>query len=270
MKNKTLAALLAFFFGFLGVHRFYLGQIGLGILYIFLPGISFILSFIDFISFLSMDEEVFDVKYNRDFIEVGHRMENHRPSFRRKSRFQAEQLKSYDDRNYREAPPKRQRTRRSNPRPSNAPRRSMKMTNPYKKSGIQKYKDFDYDGAINDFKKSLAIEEKDKATHFNIACAYSLNEEEESAFFHLGKAVEYGFTDFNRLQTHDALAYLRIQNGWQAFVKAGYRQNNDLDLPTETQRTDLLEQLRQLGELREKGLLTPEEFNAQKRKLLDP
>lgn len=34
MKNKTVAALLAFFFGGLGIHKFYLGQVGWGIIYV--------------------------------------------------------------------------------------------------------------------------------------------------------------------------------------------------------------------------------------------
>lgn len=44
MKNKTFAALLAFFFGGIGLHKFYLGQIGQGFVYVifcwtFIPAI---------------------------------------------------------------------------------------------------------------------------------------------------------------------------------------------------------------------------------------
>lgn len=69
MKDKVAAALLAFFLGGFGAHRFYLGQTGKGILYLvfcwtLIP--SFI-AFIDFIVFLTMSKENFDLKYNQPF-----------------------------------------------------------------------------------------------------------------------------------------------------------------------------------------------------------
>ena len=66
MKNKTTAAILAFFLGAFGVHRFYLGKIGQGFAYLLLcwTGIPGIIAFIDFIIFLTMAEEKFNEKYN--------------------------------------------------------------------------------------------------------------------------------------------------------------------------------------------------------------
>lgn len=68
MKNKIVAALLAFFVGGFGVHRFYLGQTGRGILYLlfcwtFIPGF---IAIIDCISLLLMDDKRFDRLYNKD------------------------------------------------------------------------------------------------------------------------------------------------------------------------------------------------------------
>jgi TM2 domain-containing membrane protein YozV len=68
MKNKTTAALLAFFLGWLGIHRFYLGQGGLGILYFFTLGLFGFGALIDFIVFLTMSEPNFDLKYNRAYL----------------------------------------------------------------------------------------------------------------------------------------------------------------------------------------------------------
>lgn len=66
MKDKNIAAVLAFFLGTFGIHRFYLGQIYLGIIYCFLAmtGISAVLGFIDAIILFSMPQEKFDGKYN--------------------------------------------------------------------------------------------------------------------------------------------------------------------------------------------------------------
>ena len=66
MKNKTTAAILAFFLGGIGIHRFYLGQGGLGILYFIFcwTFVPMVISFIDFIIFLTMDEKAFNDKYN--------------------------------------------------------------------------------------------------------------------------------------------------------------------------------------------------------------
>ncbi|OOE18017.1 TM2 domain-containing protein [Bacillus subtilis] len=65
-KNKIVAALLAFFLGGLGIHKFYLGRVGQGILYILFcwTGIPSIIAFIEFIIFLCGSEEGFDQKYN--------------------------------------------------------------------------------------------------------------------------------------------------------------------------------------------------------------
>jgi TM2 domain-containing membrane protein YozV/RNA polymerase-binding transcription factor DksA len=66
MKNKYVAAFLALFFGYLGIHKFYLGQIFKGVLYVIFSatGIPFIISIIEFFMLITMDENVFNAKFN--------------------------------------------------------------------------------------------------------------------------------------------------------------------------------------------------------------
>lgn len=66
MKNKWVAALLAWFFGFIGIHKFYLGNNTAGVMYFlfswtFIPAV---LSFFDCIGLLLTSEENFNRKYN--------------------------------------------------------------------------------------------------------------------------------------------------------------------------------------------------------------
>ncbi len=273
MKNKTIAAVLAFTFGIFGVHRFYLGQTGRGMLYalFFWTGIPALIGLIDAILFLAMDNDEFDHKYNWRYID---------PQYRRLDT-------DYDRRLYEQRRRGQERTRRVREREFDRvygreetqppvkkapppPTRSQPKRNPYKESGIKKFKEYDYDGAIEDFEKALEVNDKDIAIHFNLACAYSITENKEEAFYHLEKAIENGFSDTKKIQDHDALAYVRIQAEYQDFVKNGYRMSQEIEDFEKKQKesSNLLDQLKKLGELREKGLLTEEEFTAQKQKLL--
>ena len=80
MKNKIVAAVLAWFLGYLGIHCFYLGQNTKGIIYLAVSGVGILfcwlilpafllcitglLAFIDFILILVMSDEEFNRKFN--------------------------------------------------------------------------------------------------------------------------------------------------------------------------------------------------------------
>ena len=160
-----------------------------------------------------------------------------------------------------------QRQRRPEPRRRPAPRQAPK-NNPFRSSGLSKFKDYDYEGAIEDFTKALQINNEDIAVHFNLACSYSLTEQKDKALYHIDRAVALGFKDFEKIKTHDALAYLRIQDEFVGFEKAGFRLSGAQAGSRASGDTALLDQLSKLAELREKGLLTEEEFVFQKKKLL--
>lgn len=259
MKKKGVAGVLALLFGLWGVHRFYLGERIKGFLMIALFAVTMVITIeegvpaimapaiiglIDAILFFAMPREDFDEKYNKNKIA--------KHSSKR---------------------PAKVRYRQS--RAANNPTR--KNSNPYKASGIEKYKDYDYEAAIEDFKKSLNIKYNDPAVHFNLACCYSIMEEVENSFFHLDKAVDYGFVDFERIQKHDALAYIRTKDQFEQFVSNNYQLKVNQEIPKEDllsqphplMDNEILEKIAGLGELRDKGFLTDEEFSKQKQRLLN-
>jgi len=66
MRDKNTAALLAFFLGGLGAHKFYLGQTGSGIIYFLFAWttIPYFVSIIEFIMLALMDKDEFDRRFN--------------------------------------------------------------------------------------------------------------------------------------------------------------------------------------------------------------
>lgn len=254
MRNKTTAGLFALFLGWAGIHRFYLGQIGLGILYFFLMffGVSLILGIIDAIVFFGMDEEDFNKKYNSG---------------------NAASAAAFSGKGRRYGPPAH---KRNTPPPVSRSTATKDITSQYKISGIKKYKEFDLEGAIEDFRKGLEAHPRDISLHFNLACAYSLTEQVDKAYAHLDTAVSLGFTDFEKIRTHDDLAYVRIQDRFDEFQENGFRltltpsihATNLKEIKEEEIKDDvLLAQLKRLSELRDRGLLSEQEFIIEKKKL---
>lgn len=71
-KNKVAAALLAFFLGGIGAHKFYLGAWGWGLVYLLFCVllVPALIGFVEFIILLIMSEEKFDLKYNRGHVSA--------------------------------------------------------------------------------------------------------------------------------------------------------------------------------------------------------
>lgn len=268
-RNRTTAALLSFVFGFMGGQRIYLRQKGpafITILALFLSGgglapIFAIFGIFEAVRFLSMSDQEFDRRYNR------YSSQNRKGDYLEQRR---------------ERQVEKSRNRSQGRATRNTPRRpSALKANPFKSSGIKKYKDYDLEGAIEDFARGLDINPTDVALHFNIACAYSMTEEKDKAYYHLAKSVELGFNDFEMINSKDDLAFVRIQPEYDEFKENGYKlgtiKRNTRSTNSRSEQSDedlvitddvLLSQLNKLAELRKKGLLSPEEFNLERKKLL--
>lgn len=208
--------------------------------------VSMVLGFIDGLRYLMMSPEDFDRKFNKKYYQE-------RPRRRRTKKKDYYEMKG---------PSKKRPTRRSRTR-----------QNPFKKSGVRKYKEYDIEEAIDDFKKGLKIEPNDIALDFNLACAYSLLENKEEAFNHLDSAVKNGLKDYEKILNHEDLAFVRIQPEFEDF------KNNQFQIQTKKKEKEpeetnqpmddvLLAQLNRLMELRKKGVLTENEYVIERKKIL--
>ncbi len=278
-KNKNIAGFLALFFGWFGAHRFYLGQRDKGLTYaifggiilwtarlkLFLMPIMMLIALIDAIVLFAMDQRRFDEKYNG----IPYDRKDRSTDFERRKR--STDFERPNTRVNREA----NRRKRAQTKPKFPNRKAQAQSLVFKKRGKKRYEEYDFQGAIKDFEQSLEFVPNDIASHFNLACVYSLTEVKDKAFYHLDEAVRNGLRNLKKIKGHPALAYLRIQPEFETFEKNKYRLPSAgeavSDKPEEdllNTEPDLLDQLNKLGELRKKGFLTEKEFEARKRELL--
>lgn len=285
MKSKVVAGVLAFFVGVFGIHRFYLGQVGKGIAYVIFCWFPLIwlIAFIDAIMLLTMDDRVFDAKYNSTQNSYGYANENRRG-------YQDSRRPSFDNerpaynRYETEAQERYRRREEERERLKQMPQESKKYTsnrpNPFKEEGSKLYKDYDFKGAIKSYQQALRVEPNDPAIHFDLACLYSLMEDLSHSYLHLSKAVENGFVQYDEVRNNDHLAFLRTDAAFEAFVANGYRnaayaspnpiqqlpprQKDEINLMSD----EMMQKLERLGVLRDKGILTDVEFQKQKNQIL--
>jgi hypothetical protein len=98
-------------------------------------------------------------------------------------------------------------------------------------------------------------------------------------YFHLEKSVANGLEDTHKIQEHQALEFIRKDSRFNEFVINHYSfksQNapttetmQEVQTETKEEHLDLYASLLKLGDLKEKGIINEEEFNQQKKKILD-
>jgi len=137
------------------------------------------------------------------------------------------------------------------------------------------YKSGHYDMARKYFEDALQYDYNDPQTHFMLSCCHSLNKDAKQAYFHLASAVDFGFQEFEEIYHNEALEWLRNQPDFDAFVQNGYRQLAYLNKPKpdllETKSyydTTVLDRIADLGELLERGVISKDDFEDQKKTLL--
>jgi len=264
-KNKTTAAVLALLGGVIGMHKFYLNDPGAGIFYtimsiltssIFFMPLGALLGVLDAVRLFSMSTAQFDAKFNK-----------------RNNRKQGRGRQA--DTNLRERPARKSNrdVTMSRARYQVEQATSKSRSNPFRKSADQKFKEYDLEGALEDYKKSAEITAADKEMYFNMASIYSLLEKTDESLIYLEKAIDLGFKDLEKIKTVDELAFLRIQPDYEAFVNNNYKKverAKAVEPPKDDLLQDdlLLSQLNKLKELRSRGLLSEREYIYEKDKLM--
>lgn len=265
MKNKVAAGVLALVAGSFGIHRFYLGDIGKGILHLvlFWTSIPFFIGLVDGIIFLTMDDEKFDRKYNPE-LYYGNQSTTPTNDQRRQRRDEERNMHRNQGQE-RRTPNNMQDFRKKRGL------KAVRKTNRFKAEGTVLYRDYDFQGAIEAYKKSLKVEPDDPQIHFNMACLYSLMEDTQSAYMHLSTAINQGYVDYDKIKAHNHLAYLRTHAEYEQFVRNGYSFKASLAAPQEPileLTDDVIVRLERLSQLKDKGILTDEEFQKQKKIIL--
>ncbi|HZV68973.1 MAG TPA: NINE protein [Saprospiraceae bacterium] len=262
-KSKTVAGVLAITLGMFGAHRFYLGKKFFGIVnfaafFVALMvaieegepgGLMFaalaILATLEAILFFVMPTAEFNAKYNKGYISVQEKeRKEHRP-------------------------------KPSSKKPGDTPQARKSRGGYLIKDAFIAYKSGDYNQARKYFEDALQYDYNDPQTHFMLACCYSLAKDGKQAYFHLASAVDFGFQEFEEIYHNEALTWLRSLSDFEFFVQNGYRQVAHLTSPQPDlleeksyYDTTVLDKIGDLGELLERGVISKDDFELQKKNLL--
>ncbi len=95
--------------------------------------------------------------------------------------------------------------------------------NAAKKKGLKLLREYDLDDALEQFELALDMMPQDPEIHFHMACIYSLTEDSEKAYASLNKAVNFNLVDKEMIFKHDMLAFIRMDEHFQAFVDDGFK-----------------------------------------------
>lgn len=119
--------------------------------------------------------------------------------------------------------------------------------------------------AIQKYKSALTYSDKAPYTNFKLAKLFSLKQDTSKSLNHLAKAIQQGFKNFEEINHDKELTYLRSTKNYKQFLDNGYKMTIQ---PEVTKSLSRIEELEKLNALFEKGILTKDEFENEKKKIL--
>ena len=230
MKKRETAALFAFLLGGLGVHKFYLNQIALGIVYVIFCW-TFIPAIIALIEGIVL-LTMSDQEFNAKYniSENGQGYSTMQTVGGQNANAVVQEL--------------------------------LNKSTFYYNSG-------DYEASVSILKRVAALQPYNNLTYYNIACMYSLTKDSGNCLRSLQTAIGYGYSNFPKLSVDKDLEWMRKQPEYELFVKNGYQLISDIAEHSVNNKNLDLEQIEKLSILKEKGVLSEEEFIEQKKRLLN-
>ncbi len=97
-----------------------------------------------------------------------------------------------------------------------------KENNEHKIRGIKHLREYEIKSAIKALQWALEFDRNDPEIYFYLACCYSIEENKKEGFECIKKAVENDLNDTEMILNHEMLAYLRMQDGFEAFMNSSF------------------------------------------------
>jgi tetratricopeptide (TPR) repeat protein len=88
------------------------------------------------------------------------------------------------------------------------------------------YQSHEYLKALENLKEAISLDPNHPNDFFNLTCLYSLLNDKDKGFRFLQKAVELGYSNFEKIKTSKDLEFLRSQSEFEDFALNGYKFEN--------------------------------------------
>ncbi len=237
MSNRNLAIIFSILMGGMGVQKFFTRNYVGGIFMVIFSWtmIPAIIGLIDAFKFSNMTDEEFDERY------YGRRKTWSRYDSNTRHVAREEAIEIERKRN--EAIKKAEIRRKQKELKREETLQKIQKILSLRKEGVKLYNEFELEDAKKTFLSVLKLDPNDIPALFNLACISSQNGNLENAYKYLTKAVQAGFTDYDKIEAHPAFSSMRLENKWDEFRRRGYKFIED-ETPIREQ-VDLLDQINQ-------------------------